>query len=145
MIEISKDDFLADPTGAKYPDVVNDPRVDFQGWLDFFNIEARQIRMEDAETHHLRPALAGVIRELEEDPAFVLYFLKTGTEKTARGRQAIGVLIRIIMEKRGWERAGKKGSLGQRLKFSPEGKFVSHNTSGLSLHFQKAEHYKRKA
>ncbi len=144
MVKITKDDFLADPTGVRFRDVVDDPHVDFQAWLNFLNDPARQLRMEDSEEHHLRPALAGVIRELEQSPVFERYFLKSGSTGSARGRQAIGVIVRMIMERRGWHRTGRKGSLGQRLKSAEEGKLASHNTSGLSLHFQKAEHYQRK-
>ena len=144
MVMIAREDFLSDPTGARFVDVVDDPRVDFQGWLDFFNDEARQVRMEDSESHHLRPALAGVIRELERTPVFERYFVTNVGEKTARGRQCIGVLVRMIMERRGWRGTGNRGSLGQRLKVTANAdKPVTHNTSGLSLHFSKAEHYER--
>ncbi len=144
MVTITGEDFLSDPTGVKFADVVRDPRINFQSWLDFFNSEARQIRMEDSEIHHLRPALAGVIRELEETPSFEQYFARNGEDNTARGRQAIGVLVRMIMERRGWEKTGEKGSLGQRIKSQVNKTGSKHNTSGLSKWFSKAEHYQRK-
>ncbi len=141
MAMITKDDFLSDPTGAKFADVVRDPCIEFQAWLDFFSDQARQIRMEDAEEHHLRPALAGVIRELERTSSFIQYF-QSDKGNTARGRQAIGVLVRMIMERRGWHRTGRKGSLGQRLKSGEEGML---NTSGLSKWFSKVEHYQKES
>lgn len=143
MVTITVKDFLADPTGAKFADVVHDQRSDFQAWLDFFSDETRQIRMEDAEEHHLRPALAGVVRELEENPAFMNYFEKSGEGNTARGRQAIGVIVRMIMVARGWQQSGRKGSLGQRIKSQEEAPGPKHNTSGLSKWFSKVEHYQR--
>ncbi|NCB40061.1 MAG: hypothetical protein EOM80_14965 [Erysipelotrichia bacterium] len=142
MTRVTKEDFLKDPTGAKFVDVVNNHRVDFQAWLDFFNDKRRQLRMEDAEEHHLRPALAGVVRELEGLPVFSVYLSSSNSN---RGRQAIGVLVRIYMEKLGWKQTGRKGSLGQCLKSdctSDPDKMIE-NTSGLSKWFKKAEHYQR--
>jgi hypothetical protein len=48
-------------------------------------------------------------------------------------------LIRMIMERRGWKKTGKKGSLGVRsskVKGTP-----SHNTGGLAFWFLRAERY----
>lgn len=142
MVRVSMDEFLADTTGAKFADVANDPEIDFQGWLKFFNNEKRQIRMQDSEEHHLRPALAGVIRELERNPSFESY-LSNG--KAQRGKQALGVLTRMIMQKMGWRPMGRKGSLGQCLKTNKETESsgFQENTSGLSRWFKKAEHYER--
>ncbi len=140
MVEITKQEFLSDSTGAKFIDVVNDPQIDFQKWLDFFNSPERQVRMQDAETHHLRPALSGIIRELERDPAFKDY-LSGGNSQ--RRKQCVGVLVRVLMEKLGWKSTGRKGSLGQKVKKDGDEKDSSNteNTSGLSKWFRKAEHY----
>jgi len=141
MTKVTKKEFLDDPTGAKFTDVVNNPKIDFQAWLDFFGNPTRQQRMEDSEVHHLRPALAGVIRELENTPCFEEYLKKPDSQ---RGRQAIGVLVRMTMAKRGWKSTGRKGSLGQRITSTNIDKRSENpvNTSGLSKWFKKAEHYK---
>ena len=142
MVEVSKQDFLADKTGAKFIDVVKDPQIDFQKWLDFFNCPKRQLRMQDAEEHHLRPALSVVILELERDPAFAAYLAGGNSQ---RGKQCIGVLVRILMGKLGWKPYGRKGSLGYKSKKDGNEKDLSgrKNKSGLSKWFSKAEHYEK--
>ena len=67
-----------------------------------------------------RAPLAGVVRELESQPAIDSYFSGVHAQQTQRLRQAIGVLVRIIMERRGWKKTGKKGSLGVRAESSPQ-------------------------
>lgn len=143
MKTITMQDFCSDIQGASFTDVVNDNRIVFQEWLDFFNDEARQIRLEDSETHHCRPALAGVIRELEQHHAFIDFLANNDAHTTRRGRQAIGVIVRIIMEMRGWKTTGRKGSLGQRTKVATgtQTPGAYYNTSGLSRWLTKAEHY----
>ncbi|MCX6345075.1 MAG: hypothetical protein NT018_08370 [Armatimonadetes bacterium] len=143
-VSITVNDFLNDTQGAKFADVVKESRINFQSWLNFFNDPVRQQRMEDSETHHLRPALAGVIIELENDPAFKSFLANNDAHTTRRGRQAIGVIVRIIMERLGWTiRLHAKGSLGQRARTTPgtvaPGSY--YNTSGLSKWFTKAQHY----
>jgi hypothetical protein len=54
-------------------------------------------------------------------------------------RQAIGVLVRMIMERRGWKKSGRKGSLGVRV--TPTPGMSSHNSGGLALWFVRAERY----
>ncbi len=66
---ISKADFLADVQGKTFTDVVNDPKQPFDCVLDFFDDADRQRRMEESELHHDRAPLAGVVRELESQPA----------------------------------------------------------------------------
>lgn len=123
--------------------MVNDSRIDFQSWLDFFNDPARQQRMMDSEIDHDRPALAGVIRDLEHHAAFSSFLSGNDAHTTVRGRQAIGVIVRILMEMMGWKKAGHKGLLGQRATV-PVGTTTpgAHkNVSGLSDWFTKAERY----
>ena len=136
-------DFLSDRQGARFSDVVNDPRVSFQAWLDFFNNPARQQRMMDSELDHQRPALAGVVRDLEHLDVFDSYLAGHDAHTTQRGRQAIGVIVRLEMEGLGWQKTGRKGSLGQRIRTQPgtrtPGAYI--NTSGLSRWFTRAERY----
>lgn len=142
-MKLTKAEFLADAQGRRFTDVVNAPSVPFDEWLRFFSDPARQQRMKDAEQDHGRPALAGVVKELEATDAFKNYLAKRDGHKTRRGRQAIGVIVRIIMEGLGWHKAGRKGSLGQRarVKSPTTSPGAYRNASGLATWFTRAEHY----
>lgn len=137
---ITRDDFLRDRQGRTFSDVLNDPEQPFDEVLAFFSDEGRQQRMEHAEIHHDRAPLAGVVRELESQPTINDYFSGVHAKETQRLRQAIGVLVRMIMERRGWKKTGKKGSLGVRADSSPQ--LPAHNSGGLSLWFVRAERYR---
>src|SRR5436190_1541797 len=137
MARITRGAFLSDRQGRRFSDVVNDPRLDFDEWLKFLNSPARQQRLMDSEQDHGRPALAGIIKELENDDAFRDFLSKHDAHTTRRGRQAIGVLVRMIMEAEGWEKTWTKGSLGTRAKVAPRSTTPGayRNRSGLSLWF----------
>jgi len=139
-VSISRDDFLADKQGRTFADVLTASERPFMAALAFFNDGDRQRRMEESEIHHDRAPLAGVVRELESVPAINRFLGRIHPRRSQRFRQAIGVLIRIIMERRGWEKSGKKGSLGVRNK-SAAGR-PRHNTGGLAFWFIRAERYK---
>jgi hypothetical protein len=139
-VTLTRDEFLADRQGRTFADVVNDPDQPFDDVLQFFSDEGRQRRMEESEIHHDRAPLAGVVRELEAQPAISRFLAELHPRETQRLRQAIGVLVRIIMERRGWKKTGRKGSLGVRAESSPQ--MPSHNTGGLSLWFVRAERYR---
>lgn len=141
--QVSKQSFLQHAVGRTFGDVVLDNARPFQEVLDFFEDESRQKRMEDAEIHHDRPALAGVIRELESLPAVNQYLSEVHTHDSNRFRQAIGVLVGIIMEQRGWRKTGRKGSLGVRAE--AQAARPRHNTGGLALWFVRAERFERVA
>ncbi len=138
-VEITREDFLKDRQGRTFSDVVNAPEQPFEEVLEFFCDAVRQQRMEDAEIHHDRAPLAGVVRELETQSAVNSYLSGVHAKETQRLRQAIGVLVRIIMERRGWKKTGRKGSLGVRAESSQH--FPAHNSGGLSLWFVRAERY----
>jgi hypothetical protein len=91
--------------------------------------------------HHDRAPLAGVVRELESQPALDQFLAGAHVRRNTRFRQAIGVLVRIIMERRGWTKTGRKGSLGVRATASPGA--PAYNTGGLAFWFSRAERYKR--
>jgi hypothetical protein len=139
MITITLDDFLADRQGRTFADVVTSSEEPFDEALTFFNDGDRQRRMEEAEIHHDRAPLAGVVRELESIPTINRFLSRIHARRSQRFRQAIGVLIRMIMEKRGWRKTGKKGSLGVR-NASAAGR-PRHNTGGLAFWFIRAERY----
>jgi hypothetical protein len=140
-VRVTKKAFLEDRQGVKFADVVNDSKQPFDEVLAFFSDADRQRRMEESELHHDRAPLAGVVRELESRPEIDRFLAGAHSRRSTRLRQAIGVLVRIIMERRGWQKTGKKGSLGvraERTKGTP-----AHNTGGLAFWFVRAERYER--
>lgn len=140
-VTITKKDFLDDRQGRTFVDVVDDPDFSFEEVLQFFSDEGRQRRMEDSEIHHDRAPMAGVVREFEAHPSFNRFLTGVHAQPTKRFRQAVGVLVRMIMQGRGWEKTGRKGSLGVRAAGDP-GK-PDHNTGGLAFWFIRAERYQR--
>ena len=138
---ITRSDFLNDSMGKTFADVANDPDQPFDEVLEFFDNADRQRRMEESELHHDRAPLAGVVRELEAEPAIDQFLSDVHTRKSTRLRQAIGVLVRMIMEARGWRKTGRKGSLGVRS--AKRKRTPAHNTGGLAFWFVRAERYER--
>ena len=138
-VRITRADFLNDRQGKTFSDVVTDERQPFEHVLRFFQEESRQQRMEDAELHHDRAPLAGVVRELEALPEIDRFLGRAQIQRNTRFRQAIGVLVRMIMERRGWKKTGRKGSLGVRAT-GVKGK-PAHNSGGLAFWFIRAERY----
>ncbi len=136
---VTRKDFLDDRQGKTFADVVNDADQPFDVILDFFNDANRQRRMEESELQHDRSPLAGVVRELEALPAIDKFLGDAQVRRNTRFRQAIGVLVRIIMERRGWKKTGRKGSLGVRA--SKAENTPAHNTGGLAFWFLRAERY----
>lgn len=141
-VSVTRNDFLSDRQGKTFVDVVNDPEQPFAEVLSFFNGAERQRRMEEAELHHDRPPLAGVVRELESQPVIDRFLAGVHVRRNTRFRQAIGVLVRMIMERRGWQKTGRKGSLGVRA--SKASGTPAHNTGGLAFWFIRAERYELK-
>jgi hypothetical protein len=137
--KITRKDFLEDRQGKTFTDVVNDPDQPFDVVLEFFSDADRQRRMEESETHHDRAPMAGVVRELESLPPINKFLSTFHAQRSQRLRQAIGVLVRMIMERRGWRKTGKKGSLGVRSARVP--KTPNHNNGGLAFWFVRAERY----
>ena len=140
---ISLEQFQQDQQGKRFSDVLNDDRIDFEIVISFFNNPDRLRRMEESEIHHQRPAFAGVIREFERVPEIDSFLRGYDAHTTQRFRQAVGVLIRLHMEDLGWQRTGRKGSLGTR---APVAKRTTtpgayFNETGLSRWFTKSEHY----
>ncbi|MCI0364495.1 MAG: hypothetical protein L0219_11460 [Phycisphaerales bacterium] len=141
-VAVSRHEFLQDRQGRTFSDVLNDPQQPFEEALAFFNDADRQRRMEESEIHHDRAPLAGVVRELESQPPINQFLGNVHARRSQRLRQAIGVLIRIIMERRGWRKTGKKGSLGVRS--ARAAATPHHNTGGLAFWFLRAERYELK-
>jgi hypothetical protein len=142
-VRITRARFLADRQGRTFADVAGDPEQPLDLVFEFFSSAGRQRRMIEAELHHDRPALAGVVRELESHPVIDAFFRQKHPRRAKRLRQAIGVIVRMIMQHQGWRRTGKKGSLGVRAKVGRHDATPGayHNTGGLSLWFRRAERY----
>ena len=140
-ITITRETFLQDVQGRTFSDVVNDPEQPFEAVLEFFNDDNRQRRMEESEIHHDRPPLSGVVREFESYPDIERFLAEIHTHRSKRLRQAVGVVVRMIMYARGWRKTGRKGSLGVRA--SNNRSYPSHNTGGLAFWFIRAERYVR--
>ena len=138
---VKRDDFLEDRQGKTFADVVNDSEQPFEDVLEFFDDANRQRRMEESELHHDRSPLAGVVRDLESQPAIDRFLTGAHARRNTRFRQAIGVLVRIIMERRGWRKTGRKGSLGVRA--AGAARTPAHNAGGLAFWFVRAERYER--
>ena len=60
-VTITRQDFLQDRQGRTFADVLKDPQQPLDAVLAFFDDKDRQRRMVEAEIHHDRPALAGVV------------------------------------------------------------------------------------
>ena len=138
---VTRHDFLNEPQGKTFSDVANDPEQPFDNVLEFFSDANRQRRMEESELHHDRSPLAGVVRELESQPAMDRFLAGAHGRRNTRFRQAIGVLVRIIMERRGWQKTGRKGSLGVRA--AGTARTAAYNSGGLAFWFVRAERYER--
>jgi hypothetical protein len=136
---VTKQDFEKDRQGRTFSDVYSSSDIPFSEVLTFFNDADRQRRMIESELHHDRAPMAGVVRELESQPKIDQFLGQVHAQRTQRLRQAIGVLVRMIMEQHGWKKTGKKGSLGVRAKVTE--KLPSHNRGGLSFWFLRAERY----
>jgi hypothetical protein len=124
---------------------LDDPEQPFDEVVAFFSDPERQRRMENSEIHHDRPALAGVVRELESLPAVDRFLATQDPRRTKRLRQAVGVVVRMVMQQRGWTKTGKKGSLGVRAPVAKGTRTPGgyHNTGGLAFWFLRAERYAR--
>jgi hypothetical protein len=140
---ITRQEFLQDRQGRTFADVLNDPEQPFDAVLDFFNSEDRQRRMQESEIHHNRAPLAGVVRELEAQPKVDGFLSSKHPQRTKRLRQAVGVVVRMVMERLGWKKTGKKGSLGVRATVAHHTPTPGayHNTGGLAFWFLRAERY----
>jgi hypothetical protein len=142
-VTIARRDLLQDRQGRTFSDVLDAPEQPLDAVLKFFNDENRQRRMEESEIHHDRPPLAGVVRELEAQPPIDAFLSTQHPRRTKRLRQAVGVVVRIIMERLGWKKTGRKGSLGVRAAVSrgTETPGAYHNTGGLAFWFLRGERY----
>jgi len=139
-VKITRKNFGEDTQGRTFADVLNDPKQPLDAVFAFFSDPDRQRRMEESEIHHDRPPLAGVVRELESRPEIHAFLTEIHATPSKRLRQCIGVVVRMIMQSRGWMKTGRKGSLGVRAVKSDLPSPV-HNTGGLAFWFLRGERY----
>jgi len=138
MMTITLKDFRSDLQGRRYADLTGDALEALKAVLALLNDEEAQRRMEDAEERHDRPALAGVVRDIEALKPVEKYLSSHDAHDTVRFRQAVGVAVRIVMDARGWDTTGDKGSVGRRVRGTYE------NTPGsVSRWFTRSERYRR--
>lgn len=141
-VRMTRKVFSADAQGRTFADVLNDPDQPLDAVFAFFSDPDRQRRMEESEIHHDRPPLAGVVRELEAQPEINAFLTEVHAGQSKRLRQCIGVVVRMIMQSRGWKKTGRKGSLGVRATNS-DATAPAHNTGGLAFWFLRGERYER--
>ncbi len=136
MARITVDQFMKDTTGRTFTDVARSLGPEQLGALiRFFGENNRPERMEYAELDHGRPALAGVVTELESRPEFEAIL------REDRVRRAVGVIVRMVMESRGWRKTGTKGSLGPPARARQKRSGPKGGRRGVSRLFRRAERY----
>lgn len=139
-VKITRRVFSEDSQGRTFADVLNDAEQPLDAVIEFFRSPDRQRRMEESEIHHDRPPLAGVVRELEAQPEINRFLTEVHANRSKRLRQCVGVIVRIIMQGRGWKKTGRQGSLGVRAAIRGT-RSPAHNTGGLAFWFQRGERY----
>lgn len=121
--EISADDFYRDPNDAKRRDQLEAHPDAFDRLFALLNDPANEQRLVDAERHGL-PALAGVVRLVEDDPV-IARVLETGGK---RFHQTVGVAVKLKMEKLGWQKAGRKGTVRGSRHFTKAERYINEPT-----------------
>lgn len=96
-MSISYSEFVSSRLGRPFSGVLPE---DLLKRLLVFLMDNRRIRrMDDAEIHHDRPAVAGVIVEIESHPEF------REVLSNPEFRKALGAMVFFLMTKRGWRPA----------------------------------------
>lgn len=142
MVTVS--DFKADSHASKYlsafPPGLLEHILELVYEVDSHGGFPRVQRMKDAELHFDLPAFAGLIKDLESDPLVSAFFAARTVKDSQHFRQAMGVLVKLIMENEGWATTGTKGHLGRRTSsYKPGGPYNSSRS--LSKFFTQSERY----
>ena len=119
--ELSAEDFDRDPHAAKYQGEINAHPEAFNRLFALLNDHANEHQLTSAESYGF-PALSGVVRLIEADPS-ILHVLEAGQDGH-RFRQAVGVAIRLKMEKIGWAATGMKGTVQGSSYFTKAERFI---------------------
>ena len=99
---LEAEDFIHDPHARKYRGQLDDHPLAFERLFDLLNDPANEFRLIDAELYD-KPALAGVVQFIEDDPAIAPVL------EQPRFRQTVGVAVKLKMAKLGWQKTGRKG------------------------------------
>ena len=120
--------FESDAHGRTFRDVIS---AEPQALAEVFAVLARadvQLRLQDAETHHNRPALSGALQELEGCPAVAAVLNLKGGQASSNSRdrfkRAVGTAVRIVMEGLGWSKTGRKSAVGVGNQFTVAERYV---------------------
>ena len=103
--------FTQHPLGRRYADVLRDSEAPTTATFALFDDPKVLRRLVDAEEHFKVPPLAGMVEQLEKTPEVVQFFTTQDPQRTMRFRQAVGIAILIAMERLGWRKTGRKGSV----------------------------------
>ncbi len=95
--------FQSDSHGAKYVKALGTHPGARDRFLQLLNHPCNEHRLLDAEALG-HPALAGIVRFLDDDPV-----IGPVVAAELRFRQAVGVGVRLKMEELGWGKTGVKG------------------------------------
>ena len=125
--DIGAADFYADPHAAKYQGELEAHPDAFQNLFELLNLPANEQRLTDAEMDNL-PALAGVVRFIEADPA-IERILISGPPGF-RFRQSVGVAVKLKMAKLGWRSTGRKGAVKGASHFTKAERFAPGPAAG---------------
>lgn len=120
--DIGASDFEADAHAAKYRAELESHPAACRRLFALLNDPANEQRLVDAELHGM-PALAGVVRFIEADPAIEL-ILATGSDGF-RFRQTVGVAVKLKMAKLGWNASGRKGTVRGARHFTKAERYIA--------------------
>ncbi len=104
--------FSNDRLARRFRDVLCDRRYNFEHVLGFFRRDDVHLALVATATRGEAP-LAGVVAEFESE--FEPFLAGYDAHTTMRFRQAVGVVLCMVMTSLGWRRTGRKRSLGTRL------------------------------
>ena len=122
MLRLSAEDFTLDPHAAKYRDQLQAHRDAFERLFALLNDPANEQRLIDAELYD-KPALAGVVRLIEDDPDIATLV------ESDRFRQTVGVAVKLKMAKLGWRKSGKKGTVKGARYFAKAERYVKQQST----------------
>ncbi len=110
--------FQADAHGAKYAAFVRHHRDAFAHVFSVINDPAAERRMVDVSTDR-EPALLAVVGRIEASPA--VRVVLADDRATNRFRQAVGVAVKLKMERLRWVPMGKRASVARRAEYFRKG------------------------
>lgn len=100
---------LADPHGARYATTASHPilGVALQAAIEEIDRPEARDRMVDAVDRYGMPALAAVVREIEQRPEFIAAAARRSNDdpQLQRLKQAVGVAVKLVMAEEGWRPA----------------------------------------